>query len=221
MENLLNDDVLEQVQEAFQDLKDPVQVLFFGDEENCQYCQETRQLAREVIDTSDKLSLEVYDINADAEIAKKYHVDKTPTLVIAGKDGITPIDYGIRLAGIPSGHEFSSFIQDLLIVSSKNHNLSKDTLSFLESIQGPIHLQVFVTPTCPYCPRAVILAHRLALASDMVQAEMVEATEFQTLSAKYNVSGVPDTSINFGVGKVVGAVPEAQLIQEIKAVLAK
>lgn len=73
---------------------------------------------------------------------------------------------------------------------------------------------------CPYCTRAVVLAHRLAFASDMVQAEMIEATEFQALSNKYNVSGVPDTSINYGASKVIGAVPEEDLIAEIKKVLA-
>lgn len=219
MEKLLNDEVVKQVQEAFQDLEAPVQVLFFGLEENCQYCDETRQLVEEIVSTSEKLGMEVYDLDENAEIAEKFNVDKAPGLVIAGKNGSGAVDYGIRYAGIPSGHEFSSLIQDLLIVSSQDHQLSEATLSFLEGLEEPVHLQVFVTPTCPYCPRAVILAHRLALASEMVQAEMVEATEFQALSSKYNVSGVPDTSINHGAGKVVGAVPEEQMIAEIKKVL--
>jgi len=55
--------------------------------------------------------------------------------------------------------------------------------------------------------------------SDLVQAEMVEASEFPVLSSQFNVSGVPDTSINHGAGKVVGAVPEEHLIAEIKRVV--
>lgn len=65
------------------------------------------------------------------------------------------------------------------------------------------------------------LAHQLAMESDMVQAEMVEATEFQALSNKYNVSGVPQTTINDGAANITGAVPESNMIAEIKRITAK
>jgi len=55
----------------------------------------------------------------------------------------------------------------------------------------------------------------------MVQAEMVEATEFQELSNKYNVSGVPQTTINAGAANIVGAVPESDMLAELKRVVAK
>lgn len=54
----------------------------------------------------------------------------------------------------------------------------------------------------------------------MVQAEMVEATEFQELSMKYNISGVPNTIINHGSGSVVGSVPEGRMVAELERILA-
>lgn len=218
MSNLLNDDVTGQVREAFKDLKEPVQVLFFSGED-CEYCEDTRQLVEEVTDLSDLINLETLDLDQDPVEAARYQVDKAPGLVIAGREGDQVVDYGIRYAGIPSGHEFSSLIQDLLLVSQREAGLSPETNQFLASLEEPVHLQVFVTPTCPYCPSAVILAHRFALASEMVQAEMVESSEFQDLVLKYKVSGVPDTSINHGAGRVVGAVPEAELVSEIQKVI--
>lgn len=220
MSNLLNNEVMDQVKEAFQDLEKPVSILFF-DGSNCQYCQDTKQLVEEVAAISELITIEKFHLEEDPEAAEKYNIDKVPGLVIASQDGDQITDYGIRYAGIPSGHEFSSLIQDLLIVSSKKAGLSPETVEFLEDLEEPVHLQVFVTPTCPYCPRAVILAHRFALASDMVQAEMVESSEFQNLVSKYQVSGVPDTSINHGAGRVVGAVPEKDLVAEIKKVLTR
>lgn len=220
MSNLLNNEVMDQVKEAFQDLEEPVRILFF-DGSNCQYCQDTKQLVEEVAAISELITIEKFHLEEDPESAEKYNIDKAPGLVIASQDGDQISDYGIRYAGIPSGHEFSSLIQDLLIVSSKKAGLSPETVEFLEDLEEPVHLQVFVTPTCPYCPRAVILAHRFALASDMVQAEMVESSEFQNLVSKYQVSGVPDTSINHGAGRVVGAVPEKDLVAEIKKVLTR
>jgi len=218
MSDLLNEEVIGQVQEAFQGLDEPVQVIFF-EGEDCQFCDDTQKLLSEVVALSDLLSLEEFHLEKDQPAAERYGIDKAPGLVIAGRDGDEIIDYGIRYAGIPSGHEFSSLIQDLLTVSSRQAHLSDETMAFLNNLTEPVHLQVFVTPTCPYCPKAVIMAHRFALASEMVQAEMVESSEFQDLVTKYQVSGVPDTSINHGAGRVVGAVPESDLVAEIKKVL--
>jgi hypothetical protein len=65
-----------------------------------------------------------------------------------------------------------------------------------------------------------VLAHQMAMESPMIQAEMVEATEFPELSMRHNVSGVPQTTINEGRAHVVGAVPEQNLLAEIQRVLA-
>lgn len=60
----------------------------------------------------------------------------------------------------------------------------------------------------------------MALESPFVQAEAVGAMEFPDLARRYDVSGVPQTTINFGAGRVVGAVPEAHLLAEIQHALA-
>jgi len=66
-----------------------------------------------------------------------------------------------------------------------------------------------------------VLAHQMAMESPMIQAEMVEATEFPELSMLYHVSGVPQTTINAGKAHVVGAVPEPNLLAEIQRILAE
>ena len=66
-----------------------------------------------------------------------------------------------------------------------------------------------------------MLAHQLAFESNLVEAEMVEASEFPELSDQYGVSGVPHTSINFGAGEMIGAAPEMMLVEQIKLVLEK
>jgi alkyl hydroperoxide reductase subunit AhpF len=147
MTNLLNDDIRKQVSEAFEQLHEPVQILFFGAKEQCEYCDDTLKLAEEVAGLSDKLNIPVFDVEADAAVAENYNVNLTPGLVIAaqGEDG--PIDYGVRYAGIPSGHEFSSLIQDLILVSGRDSGLSEQTREYLAGLKEPVHLQVFVTPT--------------------------------------------------------------------------
>jgi alkyl hydroperoxide reductase subunit AhpF len=144
---LLNDDITTQVRQVFGQLVEPVEVLFFGSKDDCEACEDTLQLVREVTDLDDRLSLSVYDVEADREVAQRYKVDKTPGLVIAGRDGDRLTDYGIRIAGIPAGHEFSSLVHDLLLVSSRDSGLGDRTRAFLKGISKPVLLQVFVTPT--------------------------------------------------------------------------
>ena len=61
----------------------------------------------------------------------------------------------------------------------------------------------------------MVLAHRMALESPLIQADMIEANEFYDLAMRYNVSGVPQTTINEGIDAVLGIVPEDDLLQEI------
>jgi predicted DsbA family dithiol-disulfide isomerase len=62
----------------------------------------------------------------------------------------------------------------------------------------------------------VVLAHKLAMASDLVTADMVEATEFPHLAVKYQVQGVPRTVINETI-HIEGAVPEKALVSRLMA----
>ena len=122
-------------------------MLFFGKSTDCDYCEDTMQLIQEVTALSDTLSLSVYDIEEHANLADQYHVDKVPALVLAGREGDQILDYGVRFAGIPSGHEFSSLINDLILVSGRDSGLSPETRQFLASLEKPVHLMVYVTPT--------------------------------------------------------------------------
>ena len=146
-EKLLNDQIIGQVKEVFGQLQEPVQILFFGRKTGCDYCDDTLQLTQEIVDLSEKIGLDVYDLDGDAEIARQYGVDKTPAILIAAKNGDTIQDFGVRYSGIPSGHEFSSFIHSIILVSGRDSGLSAQTREFLAQLTEPVHLQVFVTPT--------------------------------------------------------------------------
>jgi glutaredoxin-like protein len=148
MENLLNDSIRGQVRDVFEkQVQQPVGVLFFGKKDDCDYCADAQQLLEEVTSLSDKLSLEIYDLDEHAADAERYHVDKAPGIVFVGKDGDKITDYGVRMAGIPSGHEFSSLIHDIILVSARDSGLEQKTREELKNLTKPVHLQVFVTPT--------------------------------------------------------------------------
>ena len=216
MGKLLNEQVVSQISQTFEQMKEPVQILFFGSQDNCEYCTDTRQLLEEVAAIDEKLSLSVYDLQDNADMAIKFNINKTPAIVITAMDNGQVTDLGIQYSGIPAGHEFGTLINDIVLVSGRDSGLSAEAREYLKNLDKPLHLQVFVTPTCPHCPRAVLLAHQMAMVNPaMIRAEGVEATEFPELANQFNVRGVPQTVINAGMGTVVGAMPEKNLLAEI------
>jgi len=196
--------------ELQENLKDPVRIVVFTQETECEFCRDARQLVQEVASlVPDKILVEIYDLVKDDEKAREYRIDKVPAIAIIGKR-----DYGIRYYGIPYGYEFNPFIDTIINVSKGSTNLSEETKKKLGSIEKPVHVQVFVTLTCPYCPIAAGLAHQFAIESDLVRSDVIDVTEFPHLGHKYSVMGVPKIVINEQT-ELVGAVPEAQFVAHV------
>jgi glutaredoxin-like protein len=210
---LMDQNTQNQVRDLLAAVKSPVTLHLFTQEFECGYCKETRQIAEEVADLSDNVTLRVSDFVRDGELARSLGVDKIPAIAVLGEGDK---DYGIRFFGIPAGYEFTSLLEAILLVGTGQVELSQNALIFAEKLATPLHLQVFVTPTCPYCPRAVSMAHQLAYMSDKITADMVEVTEFPHLGQRYDVMGVPRTVINEET-YIEGAVPEHMLLEKLKA----
>ena len=200
---MLDEKVMTEVRKALSAMRDPVVLRLYTQAFECGYCKETHNLMEELVQANPLLKLEVKQFETDIDDVSRDGIDKIPAIAVIGEK-----DYGIRFYGIPAGYEFSSLLNAILMVSTGIVKLTDETKAWLANLQKPLHLQVFVTPTCPYCPPAVMLAHQLAMASDKVTADMVEISEFPHLAQKYQVQGVPRTVIN-EKWAVEGAAPEA------------
>ncbi len=200
----------------FAALTKKVKLVLITQDFECQYCRETRELLTELSAVSGKVELEIFSFDRDKEAVSKYSADKIPATIILDENGT---DFGIKYYGIPSGYEFSSLLEDIIMVGSGQTQLPDNVVEKIKAIDHSIHLQVFVTPTCPYCPRAVLAAHKFAFLNQNIKADMVEATEFPHLSNKYNVKGVPRTVINED-DFIEGAAPEEMLLDKINKVMA-
>lgn len=190
-------------------LMNDIRLVVFTQEVPCGFCSETVEVATEIAQTSPSIKLEVYDFVRDQTKAKEFRIDKIPAIAVIGSK-----DYGIRFYGIPSGYEFTSLVGAIIDVSKGDSGLSPKSRELLKNIDQSIHIQVFVTPTCPTCPTAVRLAHRLAIESDMIWSDMVESTEFVPLAQKYGVLSVPKIIINDREG-IAGALPEDLFVAHV------
>ena len=197
------------LKKEFEKLERSVKLIFFTQEFECQHCQLTRELLSELVELSDKITLKNYDFVKDKPEVDKYGVDKIPAIVLQGEK-----DYGIRFYGVPAGYEFTTLIEDIIDVSRGRTDLTESTKETLRKLERPIHIQVFNTLTYPHCPRAVHMAHRMAIESEMVKGDMVEAAEFPQLSNRYFVSAVPKVVINEEVD-FEGALPERSFLDKV------
>jgi len=201
--SLLPDDKKEVLRNELKEkMVDPVSIVMFTQEVECRFCSDTRQLVQEFQTLSDKIKVEVYDFMADGDKAKQYGIEKIPALAIVGKK-----DYGVRIYGIPYGYELQTLVEAIVNVSKGTTDLSEKTKSILADVKAPVHIQVFVTLTCPHCPTAAAVAHKLAIESDFVKADVIDSSEFPQLAQKYSVTGVPKIVINEKV-EFVGAFSE-------------
>lgn len=212
---LLGQKEKEAISKMFAGLAGNVRLVLFTQEFECQYCTVTRELVTDLAALSDKIKPEFRDFVKDAVLAAGFGVDKIPALVVMGEK-----DTGIRFFGVPAGYEFLSLLESIKLAGNNTSGLHADVLEMLAKVDSPVRMQVMVSPTCPYCPKAVITAHRFAMASEHIRGEMVEVTEFPHVAIKYNVQGVPNTIIN-ETDSVIGAVPELDMARAVLTAIGK
>ncbi|QSG15737.1 protein disulfide oxidoreductase [Halapricum desulfuricans] len=213
--SVLSADDRSQVNELLSTLEETVTVHVFT-EDDCQYCEETLDLYEDVEGESDDIVIETHDMNdplAEELGATKY--DGAPVTVIT-RDGVT----GVRYFGIPSGQEFSAFLQGLIAVAQGPGatELPDEVREKVQNIDQPVNIKVFVTPTCPHCPQAVQVAHQMAIENEGITADGIESQEFMELSQEYGVRGVPQINVNDD-GQFTGGLPPEQFVDEVLSAL--
>ncbi|MGM0508024.1 MAG: protein disulfide oxidoreductase [Fusobacteriota bacterium] len=212
--SLLNEEVSGQLKEVFSKLKDEVNLVLFLKEDGCEICEDTKGFMNEIQDLSEKINLEIYDIEKDKKMAEDLKVDKAPAIVILDSN---KKNNGVKYYGIPAGHEINSFVNGILEVSGSGHDLPEEITKKIKAIDKDVDIKVFVTLSCPHCPGAVSKAHKLAMLNDHISGEMIEAQTFQELSKKFNVRGVPKIVINDEY-EFTGDQPIQKFLEEIEKI---
>ncbi len=209
---LINDEYKLKLKEEFgKILKDDVQILLFKDTDSqCAYCNDTEKLITELNEIDGRIKPDIHTINED--LAKTFGITKGPVLIMKSKH----FQKGnIRYYGIPSGYEFRSIVEDIKALSTGNIELREGTIEKLKKIEKPINIKVFITPTCPYCPAAVGMAHKFAMVNENITGDMIESYEFNEMAEEAAVSSVPHTTITDLDQPIIGAQPEEIFLDQV------
>ena len=118
--------------------------LYVPGREEPQTGRQAQALMEELTELSDKLTLELHNPRAEPEVAQEYGVARSPALILEGENGRKGL---VRFFGLPSGYEFSTLLEDIVDVSKGGSRLSAKAKEIAAALPGPVHLQVFVTPT--------------------------------------------------------------------------
>jgi len=211
---------IELLREALKEMKSKVKLKLFtsGDKTRCFSCTETEKLidilisASPLIGAERAISVEKLYIEKDYELFKKFGIERVPTIVL--------LEGAIQYLGMPAGEEIKAFIETIIRLSTNDHGLSSETVEELAKLEGKAAIETIVTPTCPYCPYAVLLANMFAYVSRLygmgnVTSIVIEAYENPDIADKYIVTTTPTIVIN---GRVVfvGLPYEKQLLKAVK-----
>ena len=143
----------QQIRTVLEEMTSPVKLVHFTQEINVEHTRETRELLGELSALSEKLSLDIYNLQTDREKAAEWKVERVPSTAVAGTEESKAgkdegeKDFGIRFYGFPMGYEFSSLVEAILSVSKGDSGLGAASRETLKKITKPLHLEVFVTPT--------------------------------------------------------------------------
>ena len=208
----------EALREALEDMVEPVDIYVFK-ASKCPTCGEALKLVSTIVEEAPErpgkgklLRLHVYDRDEHSEFFNKFKVNRVPTVAL--------VDGYVRWTGTPSGEEIRALVETIIRISEGESQLEESTKRKIrEKLNNEVYIEVIVTPSCPYCPYAALLANMIAYEAwkagkPLVIADTVEAYENMDIAYKYQVMSVPTIAIN-GIVTYIGVPHEEDFIERI------
>ena len=134
---------------------------------------------------TDKLTITVADRNDTT--------NQAPCVRVFLDDGN---DTGLAFHGVPSGHEFTSFVLGFYNAAGPGQQIDEQTHQEIKGVKSSVDMKILVSLSCTMCPDLVIACQRIATLNSNIRAEVYDLQHFEELKRKYNVMSVPCLVIN-------------------------
>lgn len=182
-----------QLQTYLQMLREPIVLVASLDETPA--AKEMHALLEEIASMSDKITLAMED---DA---------RKPSFAV--KRGVTHAEahkpVGVRFAGIPMGHEFTSLVLALLHTGGHPMKLEVEKIAQIAAIEGSFHFETYISLSCHNCPDVVQALNMLAVINPNITHVMIDGALYQDEVKARDIMSVPTTYLNgeiFGAGRM-------------------
>ncbi len=137
----------QKLRDAFAEMTRPVRLLFFTQALGCETCLQTRQILDELPQLSDRIAIDEVNLVLEPDRATKYGVDRVPAIAVEYEEEGERRDSRIRFLGAPAGYEFVSLVHAVILARGGASMLSPEARTRLASVDKPVTMQVFTTPT--------------------------------------------------------------------------
>ena len=189
-DEIFSSDMKQQLNGVFSKMQNDLRLKLYLD--NRPVSTELESFVTNLAALTDKLTVSVVDRN-DAE-------NKAPCVCVFLEDGT---DTGIAFHGVPSGHEFTSFMLGLYNAAGPGQKTDEQTYQEIKDIKASVDIKILVTLSCTMCPDLVIACQRIATLNPNIRAEVYDIQHFEELKKQYNVMSVPclvinDDKVSFG-----------------------
>ena len=182
-DELFTEEMRQQLDTVFSRMERPLLLKLYLDDRPVS--AELEQFIAALTALSDKLAMDVVDRQAAAAFA--------PCVEVCQADGTTT---GLAFHGVPSGHEFTSFVLGLYNAAGPGQVLDEDAREQIAAITNKTDMKILVTLSCTMCPDLVVAAQRIAAANPNVTAHIYDIRHFENLKNQYNVMSVPCMVLN-------------------------
>ena len=187
---LFTAEMRQQLDTVFARMENPLLLKLYLDDRTVS--QELEQFITALAALSDMLTVSVAEHNASSDIA--------PCVIVCRADGT---ETGLAFHGVPSGHEFTSFVLGLYNAAGPGQAIGNDATQKIAAITNTVNMKILVTLSCTMCPDLVVAAQRIAAENPHITAHVYDIRHFESLKERYNVMSVPclvinDDNISFG-----------------------
>jgi alkyl hydroperoxide reductase subunit F len=187
--SMLDNTLKTQLQGYLARLQHPIELIASLDDSDA--AREMRSLLEEIVELSDKISLQT---SGAADLRK-------PSFAVRRVGA----DMGIRFAGIPLGHEFTSLVLALLQAGGHPPKVEADVIETIRSLKGPLEFETYISLSCHNCPDVVQALNLMAVLNPNVRHTMIDGALFQEEVTARQIMGVPAVYLNgqsFGQGRM-------------------
>ena len=182
-DELFTEEMRQQLDTVFARMERPLLLKLYLD--NRPISAELESFITDLAKLSDKLELEVCDRQAEKSFA--------PCVEVCLADGTAT---GLAFHGVPSGHEFTSFVLGLYNAAGPGQTMDENAKQKIAAITKPIDMKILVTLSCTMCPDLVVAVQRIAAANPHITAHAYDIRHFESLKDQYKVMSVPCLVVN-------------------------
>jgi len=185
---MLDTNIKSQLKAYFEKIVSPI--VLTASVDNSEKSSQMLELLNEVAEQSDKITVK---LDGDSQ--------KVPSFTVSKVDEVARITF----AGLPMGHELTSFILAILQASGYPPKVENEILERIRGLEGTFHFQTFISLSCHNCPDVVQALNLMAAIHPQVKHEMIDGSWFQDLVDQHQIMAVPTVILNgevFGQGRM-------------------